>query len=43
MPIKSGLKITGDARRILPIMVSGKQYMIAAVNDGDLQVFQLVK
>jgi hypothetical protein len=43
MPIKSGLKITGDARRILPIMVTGKQYLVAAVNDGDLQIFQLVK
>ena len=43
MPIMSGLKITGDARRILPIMAGGKQYLVVAVNDGDLQIFQLVK
>jgi hypothetical protein len=43
MPTKSGLKITGDARRILPIIVSGKKYLVAAVNDGDLQIFKLLK
>ena len=43
MPAKSGLKITGDARRVLPITVSGKQYLVAAVNDGDLQIFQFLK
>ena len=43
MPGKSGLKITGDARKIIPINISGKHYLIAAVNNGDLQVFQLLK
>jgi len=43
MPTMSGLKITGDARKILPIKVSGKQYLIAAVNDGDLQIFEFLK
>ncbi|MCX6254243.1 MAG: VCBS repeat-containing protein [Bacteroidia bacterium] len=43
MPVESGLKIIGDARRILPIEVSGKHYLVAAVNDGDLQIFKLLK
>jgi hypothetical protein len=43
MPVESGLKITGDARKILSIKITGKQYLIAAVNDGILQIFQLLK
>jgi len=43
MPEKSGLKIKGDARRILPIAISGKHYVVAAVNDGNLQLFELLK
>jgi enediyne biosynthesis protein E4 len=38
MPGVSGLKIQGDARRILPIDVLGKHYLVAAVNNGDLQI-----
>ena len=43
MPEKSGLKIIGDARKIVPIDIAGKHYIIAAVNNGDLQVFQILK
>ncbi len=43
MPVKSGLKITGDARRIVPMDISGKHYILAAVNNGDLQIFQFLK
>jgi hypothetical protein len=43
MPPESGLSITGDARRILPIEVSGKIYLVAAVNNGDLQIFEFLK
>ena len=43
MPVKSGLNIYGDARRILPIKISGKQYLVAAVNGGDLQIFEFLK
>jgi hypothetical protein len=43
MPVKSGFKLTGDARRILPIEVLGKQYLVGAVNNGDLQIFQFLK
>jgi hypothetical protein len=42
-PVKSGLKITGDARKILPIDIAGKHYIVAAVNNGDLQVFLIAK
>ncbi|MCK4992728.1 MAG: hypothetical protein KAS29_19660, partial [Bacteroidales bacterium] len=40
MPLESGLRINGDARRILPIEVMGKQLLVAAVNDGSLQIFR---
>jgi hypothetical protein len=43
MPVKSGLKIKGDARRILTIDVMGKHYLVAAINDDNLQVFELLK
>ena len=43
MPVKSGLIIKGDARRIIPVDVSGKQYLVTAVNNGDLQIFKLLK
>jgi hypothetical protein len=43
MPVESGLAIKGDARKIRLITINGKQYMIAAVNNGELQIFQLSK
>jgi len=43
MPVESGLKIEGDARKVLPIRISGKQYIITAVNDGSLQIFRILK
>lgn len=42
-PVKDGLRISGDARKIVPIVIMGKQYIVAAVNNGDLQIFQLLK
>ncbi|MEI6047423.1 MAG: VCBS repeat-containing protein [Bacteroidota bacterium] len=43
MPVKSGLKIFGDARKIVLIDIAGEQYIIAAVNNGNMQIFQLLK
>jgi enediyne biosynthesis protein E4 len=43
MPVVSGLKIIGDARKIVQIDIKGKHYLVAAVNNGDLQVFQFLK
>jgi hypothetical protein len=40
MPEASGLKITGDARRIVPIDIKGKKFLVAVVNNGDLQIFK---
>ncbi len=40
MPSASGLIIKGDARRIIKIKISGRRYLIAAINDEDLQVFE---
>ena len=41
MPVISGLIINGDARKILPVDISGKHYVVAAVNDGNLQIFKI--
>ena len=42
MPVISGLKITGDSRKILSVNVKGKHYLLAAVNNGDLQIFEIL-
>jgi hypothetical protein len=41
LPVESGLAIKGDSRRILPIKIRGKHYLIIAVNNSDLQLFEL--
>jgi hypothetical protein len=41
MPVESGLIIKGDARKILPLKVSQKNYVVAAVNNGELQLFEI--
>lgn len=41
LPSESGLKIKGDARKIVTLKVLGKQYIIAAVNNGEIQIFEL--
>jgi len=43
MPSESGLVIKGDARKIVSFTVSGKQYLAAAVNNGELQIFEILK
>jgi hypothetical protein len=43
MPPESGFKVMGDARKILPIEVMGKQYFIVAINDRDLQIFECLR
>ena len=40
MPVESGLILKGDARRIVLVEISGKQYLVVALNDGDLQIFE---
>jgi hypothetical protein len=39
MPLKSGLVINGDARRLSLIIIGGEPYLIGLVNSGPLQVF----
>jgi len=41
LPNESGLKTDGDSRKIRYIEVAGKQYVIVANNNKDIQVFQL--
>jgi hypothetical protein len=41
-PVESGLNITGDARKICTINIKGKEYLIAAVNNGKMQIFELL-
>ncbi|MBK7133904.1 MAG: VCBS repeat-containing protein [Bacteroidales bacterium] len=43
MPAQSGLIIKGDSRRLLTIRISGKEYLIAAVNNSDLEIFLINK
>jgi hypothetical protein len=43
MPVSSGFKVTGDARKISRAIISGKDYLIVGVNNNDLQVFELLK
>jgi hypothetical protein len=43
MPVQSGLKIKGDARKIRQIEIAGKPFLVAAVNNGELQVFNMLK
>ncbi len=39
-PSETGFAVNGDARRVVPITVAGKQYIIAGVNNGDLNIFE---
>ncbi len=43
MPVESGLAIRGDARKIRLIVINGLHYLIAGVNNGNLQIFQYSK
>jgi hypothetical protein len=43
MPAESGLKISGDGRKIMPIDIGGKHCIVSAVNNGDLEIFRLSK
>jgi hypothetical protein len=43
LPVKSGLRIIGDTRRIVRIKINGNQYIVAVVNNGDLQIFKLLR
>jgi len=43
MPVESGFKIAGDGRKIISIDINGKHYLVSAVNNGDMQIFQILK
>lgn len=43
MPVESGLKVMGDARRIRTIKVAGKEYLLVGVNNNELQIFECLK
>ncbi len=43
MPVKSGLAISGDARKIVTINILGKHYLLVAINDRNLEIFQILK
>lgn len=40
MPTGSGLKIEGDVRKLCLINILGKPYLIAGINNGDIQLFR---
>jgi enediyne biosynthesis protein E4 len=41
MPVKSGFIVKGDSRRIVLVKINGKQYIVASINNGNLQISQL--
>jgi hypothetical protein len=43
MPVESGFKIIGDARKLMTITAGGEQYLVGAVNNGNLQIFRVMK
>lgn len=43
MPEESGFAVIGDARKIRIINIFGKPHIVVAVNNGDLQLFQLIR
>jgi hypothetical protein len=42
-PSVSGFAVNGDGRRVVPIIVAGKQYILAGVNNGDLYIFECLR
>jgi hypothetical protein len=42
-PGESGLKISGDGRKIIPIDIKGKHYLVSAVNNAEMRIFLLLK
>lgn len=43
MPIASGFKVNGDARKILTAEILGKQFILVGINNNDLQVFEKLR
>jgi enediyne biosynthesis protein E4 len=43
MPVKSGLLISGDARKLITVDIKGKHYIVAGVNNGPIDLIQLIK
>lgn len=43
MPSESGFKVLGDARKVKQIVVSGKKYIVVALNNSEMQVFRMEK
>jgi hypothetical protein len=43
MPVKSGFIVKGDARRVVPLYISDQHYLLVALNNGDLQIFNFLK
>lgn len=42
-PAETGLYLKGDSRKIAPITISGKPYLLSSTNNGELRVFQCLK
>jgi hypothetical protein len=43
MPVQSGFEIKGDTRKLRTVRISGIDYLIAAINNSDIQIFRLLK
>lgn len=42
-PVESGFIVNGDARKIVQIDISGKDYLLVGVNDNNMQVFECLE
>jgi enediyne biosynthesis protein E4 len=40
MPVESGFIVKGDARRILPVRINEKPYILVTTNNGDIRLFE---
>jgi hypothetical protein len=43
MPVASGFRVNGDARKILAAKILGKHFILVGVNNNDLQVFEQLR
>jgi hypothetical protein len=40
LPLASGFRINGDSRKLVPIVVKGRHFIIAAINNSSLQIYK---
>lgn len=41
MPVESGFRVIGDARKLRTIEISGRQFIVVGINNSNLQIFKI--